>query len=207
MPTLSTILLSIKGDVRKTNIQYDEELTIEIIQKHFKKKDEPENVCCYEYDNKYIFIFGYTKGKKGTENKTELPDPYTSTLIYGDALIIVSTTHNWETPIPFTIEQWNSFYNEEEEIEDIKDECDIESDIIEEVDGKVSAVESTMRSDFSTVRSDVDAKVSTVLTDVSSVRADVSSIDAEVTAIKSEVIAMKTQLSELKDLICSLRSV
>ena len=42
-------------------------------------------------------------------------------------------THNWETPIPFTIEQWNAFYNEEEEEEvyeeDIK-EC--ESDIVEE---------------------------------------------------------------------------
>jgi len=138
MTTLSTIILSIKGEARKANLQLENgELKIETIQKYFKKKDEPEQICYYEYNDKFIFIFGYKKGKKGTENKTELPDP--STVIYGDALVIVSLTHEWNSPIPFTIDQWNAFYNceeEEEEEEDIiydeeiKDDCDNESEIV-----------------------------------------------------------------------------
>ena len=77
-----SVTLSIKGEAKKVNIQ--EELTIETIQKFFKKKDEPDMICCYETDDKFIFIFGYQKGKKGTENKTELPEPYSSTVLYDD---------------------------------------------------------------------------------------------------------------------------
>jgi DNA-directed RNA polymerase subunit M/transcription elongation factor TFIIS len=132
MPVLSTVLLSTKGEVRKANLTLTSEskLNIDILQKYFKKKDQPDCVCQYEHDNKIIFIFGYKKGKKGTENKTELPDPYSETPIYGDALVIVALSHVWESPIPFTVEQWNSFYqmdkedvsNEEDEEEDDEDD-------------------------------------------------------------------------------------
>lgn len=132
-----SVTLSIKGEAKKVNIQ--EELTIEAIQKFFKKKDEPDMICCYETDDKFIFIFGYQKGKKGTENKTELPEPYSSTVLYGDALVIVSLTQTWETPIDFTVEQWNLFCNceeeeEEYEEEEVKADFDIETEsvIIEE---------------------------------------------------------------------------
>ena len=113
MPTLSTVLLTIKGEARKANLQVTDELTIDIIQKYFKKKDEPEQICYYEKDDKYIFIFGYKKGKKGTENKTELPD--ISTTIYGDAIVIVSSDSDWSHPIPFTVEEWNILHNDEDE--------------------------------------------------------------------------------------------
>jgi len=113
MSSLSTVLLSIKGELRKVVLQLNEEgnLTIESMMKYFKKKDAPEQVCYYEYDNKIIFIFGYTKGKKGTENKIELPDPYTATVLFGDAIVVVSPSHKWETPMPYTVDQWNVFYN------------------------------------------------------------------------------------------------
>ena len=113
MTTLSTVLLTIKGEARKANLQVTDELTIDIIQKYFKKKDEPEQICYYEKDDKYIFIFGYKKGKKGTENKTELPD--ISTTIYGDAIVIVSSDSDWSHPIPFTVEEWNILHNDEDE--------------------------------------------------------------------------------------------
>ena len=136
MPTLSTVLLSIKGEARKANLTLNENsnLTIEILQKYFKKKDEPERVCYYEYDNKVIFIFGYKKGKKGTENKIELPEPYSGVSLFGDAIIIVSQSNKWETPIPFTVDQWNTFYNgvEEQVDEDEEDEDDAEDDEEEE---------------------------------------------------------------------------
>jgi DNA-directed RNA polymerase subunit M/transcription elongation factor TFIIS len=143
MPTLSTVLLSIKGEARKANIQLNEDsnLSIETIQKYFKKKDEPERVCYYEYDSKVIFIFGYKKGKKGTENKVELPDPYSEITVFGDALVIVSLSNKWESPIPFTVEQWNTFYSgvndnevdEEDEDEEDEEEEEEEEESVDEV--------------------------------------------------------------------------
>ena len=125
MPTtLSTVLLSTKGDCRKINLPLTEDgnLTMEIIQKYLKKKEQPEMVCHYEYDNKVFFLFGYKKGKKGTENKTELPPPYTGTPLFGDMIVITSLHHTWDNPIPCTIDQWNVFYQQEEE--DSEDELD-----------------------------------------------------------------------------------
>jgi DNA-directed RNA polymerase subunit M/transcription elongation factor TFIIS len=124
MPTLSTVSLTTKGEVKKANLQLSEEgtLTIESIQKYFKKKDEPENICCYECDGKYIFVFGYKKGKKGTENKTQLPEPYNTTVVYGDAIVVVSMNTSWDSPVPYTVEQWTSFVNQEDESEDEEEE-------------------------------------------------------------------------------------
>lgn len=141
MPTLSTVLLSIKGEVRKANLQLTSngDLTMDIIQKYFKKKDEPEQVCQYAYDNKYVFIFGYKKGKKGTENKIELPEPYTEHTLFGDALVIVSLLNNWSQPITFTVDQWNTFHNSsgDEEDEDEEDEEDEENIEVEEEESVV----------------------------------------------------------------------
>lgn len=143
MPVLSTVLLSTKGEVRKANLTLTSEskLNIDILQKYFKKKDQPDCVCQYEYDNKIIFIFGYKKGKKGTENKTELPDPYSETQIFGDALVIVALSHVWDSPIPFTVEQWNSFYQmDKEEVanedEEDDDEDEEEDEVLSEEDEK-----------------------------------------------------------------------
>ena len=111
MPGLSTVLLSIKGDIRKVNLTLgtDGELTIELLQKYFKKKDEPEYVCHYKYDNNTISIFGYKKGKKGTENATELPEPHSAAALFGDAIVIVSESNRWDNPIPFTVDKWTAF--------------------------------------------------------------------------------------------------
>jgi DNA-directed RNA polymerase subunit M/transcription elongation factor TFIIS len=115
MPTLSTVLLSIKGEIKKASLQLtdDNDLTIEAIQKYFKKKELPEHICCYENenDNKNIFIFGYKKGKKGTENKTQLPVPNENIVMYGDSIIVVSVSDKWEQPIPYTTDQWVKFVN------------------------------------------------------------------------------------------------
>jgi DNA-directed RNA polymerase subunit M/transcription elongation factor TFIIS len=134
---LSTVVLSIKGEIRKANIQLTEDgvLTIESIQKYLKKKEAPESICYYEYDNKVLFVFGYKKGKKGTENKTELPDPHSSNVMFGDAIVIASLNHKWDNPIPYTVDQWNTFYNnlttaENEEEEDDDEEVGEEEDIL-----------------------------------------------------------------------------
>jgi DNA-directed RNA polymerase subunit M/transcription elongation factor TFIIS len=107
MPILSTVVLTIKGEPRKTNITLqDNELTIDILHKYFKKKNAPECVCKYENNGNYIHIIGYTTGKPVTVNKTVLPPPNTDVVLYGDAVVIVSTSDNWNTPIAFTVNQW-----------------------------------------------------------------------------------------------------
>jgi DNA-directed RNA polymerase subunit M/transcription elongation factor TFIIS len=144
MPTLSTILLSIKGEARKTNIQLTSEgdLNIETLQKYFKKKDEPECICYYEYDSKVIFIFGYKKGKKGTENKTELPYPHSDKTLHGDAIVIVSLTDKWQSPIHFTVDQWTTFYSGNKEDVDCEEDEEDEEDEEEIVSDKESIKES-----------------------------------------------------------------
>lgn len=151
MPSLSSILLSIKGDIKKINLQLTEnsELTLDILQKYFKKKDTPEMVCYYEYDNKILFVFGYIKGKKGTENKTELPDPHGSLTLFGDAIVIASMNHKWERPIPFTTDQWNTFAN----MTDKGDESDNSSEDSEESEEDVDDIisednEKSVKDDF-----------------------------------------------------------
>ncbi len=149
MPTLSTVLLSIKGEARKANLSLNENsnLTVEILQKYFKKKDEPERVCYYEYDNKIIFIFGYKKGKKGTENKSEFPDPYSALELFGDALVIASQSNKWNSPIPFTVDQWNEFCKGGADNEEDEDEEDNEED--EEDEEEVVSEEESVSEEFS----------------------------------------------------------
>ena len=130
MPTVSTVVLKLKGEVAKANLQITDEgtLTLDSIQKYMKKKEQPELICTYEYDNKVLFIFGYKKGKKGTENKTELPDPYVEMVMYGDAIVVAAPSHKWSSPMPFTADQWATFYTEGGNDEEEEDEEDEEED-------------------------------------------------------------------------------
>jgi len=128
MTTLSTVLLSTSGDCRKANVQLTDErvLTLENIQKYFKKKEIPELIAHYEYNHNVIFLFGYKTGKKGKENKTELPPPHSELTLFGDALVICSLTHTWDNPIPYTADQWNAFVQKEEEEEEEEEDEDEE---------------------------------------------------------------------------------
>ena len=130
MAPYSTVLLTAKGETRKANLSLqNDNLSIEVIQKYFKKKEVPERVCYYEYDTKFIFIFGYKTGKKDKESKVVLPIPYNTITLYGDVLVIVSLSHKWENPISYTIEQWASFCNSLNDIQQTKnEESDNDSD-------------------------------------------------------------------------------
>lgn len=134
MTSLSTVVLSTKGEVRKANLTLTQDgiLTIENIQKYMKKKEQPEQLCYYEYNNKLIYLFGYSKGKKGTENKTELPEPHSEMTLFGDIVVVASISAQWEQPVPFTTEQWNNFYQEAGEEEEEEEEEDAEEVISED---------------------------------------------------------------------------
>jgi DNA-directed RNA polymerase subunit M/transcription elongation factor TFIIS len=104
---------------------------LDILQKYVKKKEAPEEVATYTTsDERCLTLFGYTKGKKGTENKTVLPFPHSERTLYGDMIVLLHHGE-WEQPLPYTMEQWIAFYQrmggagdekeEEEEEEETKD--------------------------------------------------------------------------------------
>jgi DNA-directed RNA polymerase subunit M/transcription elongation factor TFIIS len=126
------LLLTAKGEVKNAKITTaDSYVTTDDIQKALKKKTEPEYVGSYEYKSKTLHLFGYQKGKAGTENKHELPPPHDGMLLFGDILVLVSTSDSYTHPMSFKVEDYEAFYThafggfedlEEEEVEEEEEE-------------------------------------------------------------------------------------
>lgn len=153
MPVLATVTLTGKGEAKKVNLTLsaDATVTIDILQKFFKKKDQPELVARYEHDRKVIFVFGYRKGKKGTESKIELPEPHDDVKMFGDAIVLASTSHSWECPVPFTVDQWLTVSQpEEEDDEDDEEDQDETEDVLSDTDDK------SVKDDYDQSESDDD---------------------------------------------------
>ena len=80
-------------------------------------------------------LFGYSTGKAGTENKHELTPTYDGNLYFNDILLIASKSPtSWKTPVNFTKEQYEKFYqsafggfdseDDEEEGEEVEEEVE-----------------------------------------------------------------------------------
>jgi len=145
---LSTVLLSIKGDARKTTLSLSEDgsLPMETIKTYFKKKDLPEIVYQYEEEDYQLVVVGYKKGKKGTENKTELP--VAGQPLFGDAIVVAYPHEHPDQPTHYTVDQWNNFCSkeeipseseEEEEVEEIESEDEVKDEF--ESDSEESLIE------------------------------------------------------------------
>jgi DNA-directed RNA polymerase subunit M/transcription elongation factor TFIIS len=144
MPNLSTVLLSIKGEAKKANIPLvnQNEMTLEQLQKYIKKKDAPEVICQFQVDNKYVFIFGYKKGKKGTENKSVFPLlDATTTPVYGDAIVLVALQSDWKHPTPLTVEQWSQLSHQKSSVASRKEEKDADDEEDEEDEEEEEEIE------------------------------------------------------------------
>jgi DNA-directed RNA polymerase subunit M/transcription elongation factor TFIIS len=117
-------------------------LEMAAIKSALKKKDTPDLLKSYKTKTSTLFLFGYSTGKAGTENKHELPPPHDTQLFFGDILLVASKNPNcWKTPIPFTSDQYEAFYTrafggfeeldseeEEEEEEEIVAEEEVEEE-------------------------------------------------------------------------------
>ena len=141
------LLLTAKGEVKQAKLTLlASEVTLSDIQKYLKKKTEPEYIGSYSYKSKFLHLFGYQTGKAGTENKHELPPPHDSMLLFGDILIVVTTSEtSFGKPIPFKPEDYEAFYthafggfedlDEDEEEEELEEDLDEKAEK-EEVDGE-----------------------------------------------------------------------
>ncbi len=108
MPSLSTVVLSLKGEPRKAQVKLDElnKASPDVAQTYFRKKATPMEIGYLDYGDIIVHLIGYKDGKSGTENKCMLPAPYDKSVFYGDILVFASKGKSWESPLPFTVSDW-----------------------------------------------------------------------------------------------------
>jgi len=121
-PILTTVTISTKGDVKKANLPHNEdgEITLDAIQKYFRKKETPEEIARYSHNDRQFIVIGYKKGKAGTENKYDLPAPFGKQPKFGDMIVLqVNEGQNWaDNSLPMTPEQWKDFVENEADDDD-----------------------------------------------------------------------------------------
>jgi transcription elongation factor S-II len=137
------LVLTQKAEVKQSKLVC-ETVTLKEVQKYFKKKSEPEVLGTYRYKTQTLFLFGYTTGKAGTENKHELPPPHDGTLVFGDIIILVTKDENsFSNPINFKVTDYEQFYSkmfggfedldeEDDEDEDENNDFEEENDIVDD---------------------------------------------------------------------------
>ena len=148
-PILTTITISTKGDVKKANLPHndDGEISLETVQKYFRKKELPEEIARYSYNERQFIVIGYKKGKVGTENKYDLPAPFGKQPKFGDMIVLqVNEGQTWtDNALPMTQEQWKDFVENEadddgsdsDDGKGVEDEEEEEEEIFEEEEEEV----------------------------------------------------------------------
>jgi hypothetical protein len=149
---VQVLLLTHKAEVKEVQLTTaaDGTITLQMIQTLMKKKEAPELIGTYKYKTQFLFLFGYSTGKAGTENKHELPPPHDTLLSFGDIILLSSKdSKSWATPIPFKMADYEAFYTrafggfeeidsgEEEEEEEVEVEEEEAAEVEEEADEEV----------------------------------------------------------------------
>ena len=153
MPPIQSILLTQKAEVKSVKLPLDSsgKLGAAQIQLILKKKVAPEVIGQYKYKGTYLFLFGFSDGKAGTENKHELPPPLDSTLYFGDILVVASKDESdYSNPVTFKMDEYEAFYtkmfggfDELDEDSDEEEAALIDADVVgaaEDDDDKVAEV-------------------------------------------------------------------
>jgi DNA-directed RNA polymerase subunit M/transcription elongation factor TFIIS len=139
MSTITTVLLTQKADIKQVRLTVPESgLKIADVAKLFKKKEAPELLGSYPSKQQTLYLFGYTKGRAGQENKHELPPPHDQKLFFGDILIVVSKNKtSFAQAVTFKAEEYETFYKKMfGDFEDLgsEDTDEEEEEVLEEVD-------------------------------------------------------------------------
>jgi hypothetical protein len=164
--SVQVLLLTQKAEVKELalNTAADGSISLAMIQALMKKKVAPEMLGSYKNRAQTLFMFGYTTGKAGTENKHELPPPHDNTHAFGDIVLLASKDDkSWQTPVAFKSSDYEAFYTrafggfedlesdeeleeveeiEEEEVEEVEDE--VEEEVEAEVDAEAEAEETVV---------------------------------------------------------------
>jgi len=139
MPTTAPILLlTSTGDMKSGKLTIKSEATgcqLSDIQTYLKKKKAPAQIGTYAWKSNTLFLFGYTDGKAGTENKHELPPPHDTQLIFGDIVVMMSKDkRSFAKPLPIKQDDYETFYTQVfEGFESLDEEEGDEAEADEEV--------------------------------------------------------------------------
>lgn len=144
MPPITGLLLTQKADVKSAKLSLTEtgELTMTGIKLTLKKKETPEIIGTYKAGKGvFIHLFGFTKGRAGSENKHELPPPHDSQLLFGDILVVASKEEDsFVQPITFKTEDYEAFYTKAfggfEDLDGDEEEEEEEEEVTEDADAK-----------------------------------------------------------------------
>ena len=145
MPTTAQILLlTSTGDMKNGKLTIKSETAgcqLSDIQTHLKKKKAPTQIGTYAWKSNTLFLFGYTDGKAGTENKHELPPPHDTQLIFGDIVVLLSKDkRSFAKPLPIKQDDYETFYTQmfegfeslDEDEADADADADLEEDVIQD---------------------------------------------------------------------------
>jgi DNA-directed RNA polymerase subunit M/transcription elongation factor TFIIS len=111
------------------------------IQTYLKKKKAPTQIGTYAWKSNTLFLFGYTDGKAGTENKHELPPPHDTQLIFGDIVVLLSKDkRSFAKPLPIKQDDYETFYTQmfegfeslDEDEADADADADVDEDVIQD---------------------------------------------------------------------------
>jgi hypothetical protein len=69
---------------------------------------EPELVGTYKYGESTVGLYGYKTGKAGTENKHELPPPHDKVLLFGEAVLFLTTGGKYATFNDAECKKWQT---------------------------------------------------------------------------------------------------
>ena len=152
--SVQALLLTQKAEVKELQLTtVNGCITLNTIQTLLKKKEAPEIIGAYKNKSNWLFVFGYTTGKAGTENKHELPPPHDSILCFGDILMLASKDErSWATPVSFKSQDYEAFYtrafggfeelnSDDEDIEQADVDVDVEAEVEVEVDADADEVD------------------------------------------------------------------
>jgi len=101
----------------------------------------PDYIGEWKWNDISLHLFAYKTGKAGTENKHELPPPYDTVLLFGEAAVIATKN---DQIVNFTGSEYMKFYNESmggfedlgsedsEEEEEEEEELSEKEEIVEE---------------------------------------------------------------------------
>jgi hypothetical protein len=137
----SFIVLTAKGGIKVSTL--DTTTGVEAgIAKAFKRAKGPLLVGSWTWQKMKFTLYGYKEGRAGTENKHELPLPFDTTVLFGDACVVGSLEKGGSTVVNLTADHWKRFYNsktgafeeEEEEEEEDEDDEDDEEELEDEID-------------------------------------------------------------------------
>jgi len=134
--TAQILLLTSTGDMKSGKLTIKSETTgcqLSDIQTYLKKKKAPTQIGTYAWKSNTLFLFGYTDGKAGTENKHELPPPHDTQLVLGDIVVLMSKDkRSFAKPLPIKQDDYETFYTQVFEGFESLDEDEAEVEVEEE---------------------------------------------------------------------------